>query len=232
MKSFIALPLLAAAALAAPQLAARDDATTKPVKEADTSRADCWKKDPGQHWMLPSSPTRTEDCAGTIEYCLRGFYSLHDEDFSDADACLRSRGLDPATDVDGMRIISEDAHSRGFKALREANQIYNRYMLLTRLGQTSVSDETDKEGNDIIDKLRSSNEDRVMQAREAISDAKWFFERAYGSEHAAEIDAGIEEAKGKLNAAWNEIKDKDIEQLANMYDWFKNHSAEKYYHDW
>ncbi|KAM3460572.1 hypothetical protein MY5147_002934 [Beauveria neobassiana] len=51
MKSFIALSLLAVAALGAPQLVARDDAT-KPVKEADTSRADCWKKDPGAHHVI------------------------------------------------------------------------------------------------------------------------------------------------------------------------------------
>ncbi|TQV95138.1 hypothetical protein V2A60_009797 [Cordyceps javanica] len=233
MKSFLAVPLLAAAALAAPQLAARDDAAaTKPVKQADTSRADCYKKDPDEAWMLPATATRTEDCAGTIEYCLRGFYSMHGEEFSDADACLRSRGLDPATAVDAMRVVSREDYSKGFQALREANSIYNRYMLFTRLMQTSVSDEADKEGNDIINNLYWSNEGRVSKAREAIADAKRHFGSAFAPEHTAEIEAGIEEAKGKLNAAWNEVKDKDVEQLANMYDWFKSRSEEKYYHNW
>ncbi|KAM3557335.1 hypothetical protein MY1884_004594 [Beauveria asiatica] len=109
IKSFIALSLLAAAALAVPQLAVRDDAnaTTKVFKEADTSRADCWKKDPDEDWMLPSSPTRNEDCTGTIE-----------------------------------------------------------------------------------------------------------------------------EARGRMNAFWSGVQDKNFEQLLNMYDWFKEHSEEKYYHQW
>ncbi|KAK8912676.1 hypothetical protein VCV18_012355 [Metarhizium anisopliae] len=231
MKSLIALPLLAAAALAAPQLAARDDAT-KPVKEADTSRADCWKKDPDVHQMLPASATRNEDCTGTIEYCLRGFYSMHGEEFDGADACLRSRGLDPATAVDAMRIVSEDDYRKGFSALQEANQIYNRYMLLTQLARTSVSDEKDKEANDFINKIWSSNENRVYQAREAISNAKFYYKRAFGSKHDEEIEAGIEEAKGKLNAAWAEVKEKDVGQLRNMYDWFKERSEEKYFHNW
>ncbi|OAA56751.1 hypothetical protein ISF_07267 [Cordyceps fumosorosea ARSEF 2679] len=232
MKSFIALPLLAAAALAAPQLEARDDATTKPVKEADTSRADCWKKDPNVHWMLPASATRNEDCTGTIEYCLRGFYSRHGEEFDDADACLRSRGLDPATAVDAMRIVSRDDYSKGFSALQEANQIYNRYMLLTQLSRTTVSDEKDKEANDFINQILWSNENRVDQARKAISNAKSYYKRAFGSKHDDEVEAGIEEAKRKLNAAWAEVKDKDVEQLRNMYDWFKERSEEKYYHNW
>ncbi|KAM0740061.1 hypothetical protein ACQRIT_005245 [Beauveria bassiana] len=130
MKSFIAVSLLAAATLALPQLEARDDAnaTTKAFKEADTSRADCWKKDPNV-WWLTGSATLIEDCTGTIEYCLRGFYSKHGEEFDDADACLRSRGLDPENDVDAMRMISRDDYKKGNSALQEANHIYARYMI-------------------------------------------------------------------------------------------------------
>ncbi|KAM3509460.1 hypothetical protein MY11210_006309 [Beauveria gryllotalpidicola] len=230
MKSFIALPLLAAAALAAPQLAARDDGTIKPVKEADTSRPDCWHN---QGSMVAEKATFIEECTGTIEYCLRGFYNVHGEEFDDADACLRSRGLDPATAVDAMRIVSRYDYDKGFEALNQANQMYNRYQLLSRLALTPVSDEMDKEGNDILDKFNwFESEKRVEKARHAISNAKFYFKRAFGSEHGAEIEAGIEEAKGKVNAAWNEIKAKDVEQLANMHDWFKDRSEKKYYHNW
>ncbi|KGQ02278.1 hypothetical protein BBAD15_g12513 [Beauveria bassiana D1-5] len=212
MKPFIALLLLAAAALAAPELPARNDAT-KPVKEADTSRADCWKN----HGMLPAKATHNEDCTGTIEYCLRGFYSSHGEEFDNADDCLRSRGLDPAT--------------AGLSALEEANELFNRYMLLTRFARTSVSDENDKEGNDFINRLQSSNNNRVFQAREMIRKAKYHLKRAFGLIHDEEIEAGIEVAKGNLTAAWDEVQMKDVNQLRSMRDWFKERSEEKYFHN-
>ncbi|KAM3430248.1 hypothetical protein MY4824_007785 [Beauveria thailandica] len=239
MKSFIALPLLAAAALAVPQLAVpqlavRDDAnaTTKVFKEADTSRADCWKKDPDEHPMLPSSSTRNEDCTGTIEYCLRGFYSMHGEEFDDADACLRSRGLDPATAVDAMRMVSPDDYRKGHRALDEASRIYGRYVLLTMLAHTKVSDGKDKEVDDFLNTIRSSNENRLYQSRAEVDNAKNFYKRAFGSKHDEEIDAGMEEAKGRLNAFWSGVQHKNLEQLLNMHDWFKEHSEEKYYHQW
>ncbi|OAA40486.1 hypothetical protein BBO_06070 [Beauveria brongniartii RCEF 3172] len=235
MKSLIALPLLVAAALAAPQLEARDaaNATTgpKPVKEADTKRADCWQKDPDVSWMLPATATRNEDCTGTIEYCLRGFYSRHGEEFSDADACLRSRGLDPATAVDAMRIVSRDDYNKGFLALDEANEIYNRYMLINRLMETHVSADTDKEGNDMIYQLWQPHRRREAKESNAISTAKFHFKHAFGSKHDAEVEAGIEEAKDKLHAAWTDINVSNLGQL-KMRDWFKNHSEEKYYHNW
>ncbi|EJP61780.1 uncharacterized protein BBA_09271 [Beauveria bassiana ARSEF 2860] len=231
MKSFIALSLLAAAALGAPQLVARDDAT-KPVKEADTSRADCWKRDPGAHHMLPPTATLIEDCTGTIEYCLRGFYSMHGEEFDDADACLRSRDLDPATAIDAMRIVSQDDLDKGYKALKNANHIYNRYMIITLLTRTFVPDEMDQEANDFIEKLRFSTQERVHQARDLISQGKTHYKLAFGSKHDEEIEAAIEEAKGKLNAAWIEIKGKDTQQMSDMFDWFKERSEEKYFHDW
>ncbi|KAM3435996.1 hypothetical protein NHJ13734_005273 [Beauveria thailandica] len=234
MKSFIALPLLAAAALAVPQLAVRDDAnaTTKVFKEADTSRADCWKKDPNENWMLPSSPTRNEDCTGTIEYCLRGFYSRHGEEFDDADACLRSRGLDPATAVNAMRMVSPDHYRKGHRALHEAGRIYGRYVLLTMLARTHVSDGKDKEVDDFLNTVWSSNANRLYQSRAEVDNAKYFYKRAFGSKHDEEIDAGIEEARGRMNAFWSGVQDKNFEQLLNMYDWFKEHSEEKYYHSW
>ncbi|KAM0738291.1 hypothetical protein ACQRIT_006028 [Beauveria bassiana] len=229
MKFFIALPLLAAAALGAPELVARDDAT-KPVKEADTSRADCWMK--GAHHLMPPTATLIEDCTGTIEYCLRGFYSVHGEEFDDADACLRSRGLDPATAIDAMRIVSQDDYKKGYRALRKANEIYNRYRILSLLTRTSVSDEMDQEANDFIKKIRYSTEKRFHEARKAMSDATSYYKRAFGSKHDEEIEAGIEEAKGKLNAVWMEIEDKDIQQMSDIVYWFKERSEEKYFHKW
>ncbi|KAM3517310.1 hypothetical protein MY4038_010318 [Beauveria bassiana] len=226
MKPFIALLLLAAAALAAPELPARGDAT-KPVKEADTSRADCWKS----RGMLPAKATHNEDCTGTIEYCLRGFYSSHGEEFDNADDCLRSRGLDPATAVDAMRIVSWDDYKKGLGALEAANELFNRYMLLTRFARTSVSDENDKEGNDFISGFQSSNNNRIFQAREMIRKAKYHLKRAFGLIHDEEIEAGIEEAKGNLTAAWDEVQMKDVNQLRSMRDWFKERSEEKYFHN-
>ncbi|KAF1738745.1 hypothetical protein CRV24_000673 [Beauveria bassiana] len=233
MKSFIALPLLAAATLALPQLEARDDAdaTTKAFKEADTSRADCWKKDPNV-WWLTGSATLIEDCTGTIEYCLRGFYSNHGEEFDDADACLRSRGLDPENDVDAMRMVSRDDYKKGRGALQEANHIYARYMLLTMLSRTHVPDGKDKEVDDFLAKVWNSNDNRLYQSRDGVANAKYFHKRAFGSKHDEEIEAGIQEARGRMNAFWSGVQDNNFEQLLNMDAWFKEHSEEKYFHQW
>ncbi|OAA73126.1 hypothetical protein ISF_00027 [Cordyceps fumosorosea ARSEF 2679] len=231
MKTFIALPLLAAAAsaLAAPQPAARADAKT--FKEPARDRDDCYKKDPSMPWR--ASATLIEDCTGTLEYCLRGYYAQHDEQFADADACLTSRGVDPATAIgDAIRIVNRDEYRQGFQALHDANHLINRHRLLVRLERELVSPDRDPEGDKIVENIWRSKDRRAWAARKAIADAKEHFGGAFAPGHEMEIAAAIKDAEDRLNASWDEVDGKDFGQISGMWQWFTSHTEEKYYYAW
>ncbi|KAK8917160.1 hypothetical protein H634G_09231 [Metarhizium anisopliae BRIP 53293] len=229
MKAYIALPLLVGAVLAAPQQqnATRDN---KPFKEPATDMSGCYVRDDSPT-LQARPPTYTEDCTGTIEYCLRGFYKHHGEDFADADACLWSRGKDPKT-LDAYRILNNDDYHAGIRALQQGNQIYNRYLLITRLIDTHVADDKDKEGNDIINNLWWSNERRVPLARESLDLAKRKFATAFGPEFSGEINQAIDDARAKLNAAWTQVKETNVNHISDLYGWFRGKTEEKYYKSW
>ncbi|KFG87866.1 hypothetical protein MANI_000888 [Metarhizium anisopliae] len=227
MKSYIALPLLVGAVLAAPQIATRD---TKPFKEPSANGEGCYVGGDNVTLML-GSPTYAEDCTGTIEYCLRGFYKRHGEDFADANACLLSRGKDPKT-IDAYRILNKEDYDAGMEALRQGNQLFNRYKIIIRLHDTSVLDDKDKEGNDLINSLWTLNEDRVSTAKGLLDEAARKFGRAFAPEFLDEIDKAIADARAKLNAGWAQIKDININQISDLEGWFRGKTEEKYYKTW
>ncbi|EFZ03388.1 hypothetical protein X797_009314 [Metarhizium robertsii] len=229
MKAYIALPLLVGAVLAAPQQqkATRDN---KPFKEPSENGSGCYVRDDSPT-LQARPPTYAEDCTGTIEYCLRGFYQHHGEDFADADACLWSRGKDPNT-IDAYRILNKEDYDAGLEALRQGNQIYNRYLLIDRLVNTRVSDDKDKEGNDIINSLRGWNQHRVSLARESLDLAKRKFATAFAPEFSGEINQAIDDARAKLNAAWTQVKETNVNHLSGLWEWFRGKTEEKYYKSW
>lgn len=225
MKLYTALPFLAGFALAAPQQqhAARD---TKPFKEIPTNFANCYERDDAPT-LQARPPILSEECTGTMAYCFRQYYKNNGEEFASTDECLLSRGIDPKT-VDAQRILNKDDYSAGVQALHEGNAIYNRYMLIMQLRDTYVAREHDREGSDLIDRLARDNEYRVSLARESLDTAKWRFGRAFSPEFAEEINQAIQEARGKLNAAWVEAKKADVNQIANLRDWISGKTEEKY----
>ncbi|KAM3507971.1 hypothetical protein MY10362_001474 [Beauveria mimosiformis] len=165
MKFFIALPLLAAAAVAAPQLEAGDNANA-------------------------------------------------------------TTGLDPATAVDDMPVVSFHDYNVAFTFLDEATRFYNRYMLVQHLTETRVDDDLDEEGNNLVFKLSEKNERREAKERDMIEIAKSYFKNAFGGKHDAKVEAVIEEAKDKLHAAWTDIRIRDLNQLSSR-NLFKDHSPKK-----
>ncbi|KID92399.1 hypothetical protein MAJ_10857, partial [Metarhizium majus ARSEF 297] len=170
---------------------------------------------------------RTEDCRGTIEYCLRGFYNNQGESFNNADDCLWSRGKDPQT-IEAYRILNQNEYDAGKKALRVANYLYNRFRTIRNLRYADVSGHDDK-GNELIEQLYASNDDRLNSGRQLLDEAKDRFKKAFVQEFSGEIDQAIQDARGKLSAAWDDARDDNFKQLANLDGWIKGKTEEKYY---
>ncbi|KAM3445856.1 hypothetical protein NHJ13734_000033 [Beauveria thailandica] len=100
MKSYIALSFLVGAVIAAPKPALADPQLqdvaggSKPFIRRPAPSQACISDSP----ILMVSTVQTEECLGTYTYCSGEAYVDNGEDFSDWEACLRSRGKALKTD--------------------------------------------------------------------------------------------------------------------------------------
>ncbi|KAG8410867.1 hypothetical protein J3459_012119 [Metarhizium acridum] len=146
-------------------------------------------------------------------------------------AADRSIFCDPKT-IGAYRVLNKDDYDAGIRALYQGNQMYNRYGLMIRLNEIRVSDDEDKEGTELIEQLSNSNEGRLRLPGESLDLAKREFTTAFVLEFSDEINQAIQEARSKLSVAWDQARDANVNQLANLSGWFRGKTEEKYYQTW
>ncbi|EFY85277.1 hypothetical protein MAC_08686 [Metarhizium acridum CQMa 102] len=179
--------------------------------------------------LATPSPSRSPQPIGRSSVYATTVYYYGD--FADADACLWSRGKDPKT-IGAYRVLNKDDYDAGIRALYQGNQMYNRYGLMIRLNEIRVSDDEDKEGTELIEQLSNSNEGRLRLPGESLDLAKREFTTAFVLEFSDEINQAIQEARSKLSVAWDQARDANVNQLANLSGWFRGKTEEKYYQTW